>query len=61
MKHVPNRNEPRRAESSEVDKSTNSQIPDATSKRDVTRERKFREILEEINQKYAGVFRRLSK
>lgn len=63
MKHVPgsNRDEVGRAETSQAETSTNSHLPDVTSQRDVTRERKFRETVAKINQQYAGVFRRLSK
>jgi len=32
-----------------------------TPKRSAARERKFRETVAEINQKYAGLFRRLSE
>jgi hypothetical protein len=63
VKHVPgrNRDEAGRAENSQAEKSTNSDPPDETSQRDVTRERKFREVVDKINQQYASVFRRLSK
>jgi hypothetical protein len=63
MKHVPgrNRDEAGRAENSQAEKSTNSDLPDEASQRDLTRERTFREVVDKINQKYAGVFRRLSK
>jgi hypothetical protein len=40
--------------------STNGQVLVVTPRRDPARERKFREIVDKINQKYAGVFRRLS-
>jgi antitoxin MazE len=48
-------------ENGEVELSTNGQVLVVTPKRDPTRERRFRKSLDKINQKYAGVFRRLSE
>jgi antitoxin component of MazEF toxin-antitoxin module len=47
-------------ENTEVELSTYGQVLVVTPKRGPGRERKFREIVDEINKKYAGVFRRLS-
>jgi antitoxin component of MazEF toxin-antitoxin module len=48
-------------ENAEVELSTNGQVLVVTPTRDPARERKFRKSLDKINQKYAGVFRRLSE
>jgi len=48
-------------ENGEVELSTNGQVLVVTPKRDPVREHKFRKSLDKINQKYAGVFRRLSE
>jgi antitoxin component of MazEF toxin-antitoxin module len=47
-------------ENAEVELFTNGQVLIVTPRRGPARERKFREIVDEINKKYAGVFRRLS-
>ncbi|HEV7573556.1 MAG TPA: AbrB/MazE/SpoVT family DNA-binding domain-containing protein [Thermoanaerobaculia bacterium] len=49
------------AENAEVELSTNGQVLVVTPKRSAARERKFREAVVEINEKYAGLFRRLSE
>ena len=46
---------------SEVEVSADGQTLVATPKRSAARERKFRESVDKMNQKYAGVFERLSK
>ena len=48
-------------ENAEVELSTNGQVLVVTPRRDPARERKFRKSLDKINEKYAGVFRRLSE
>jgi antitoxin MazE len=48
-------------ENAEVELSTNGQVLVVTPKRSAARERKFRETVAEINQEYAGLFRRLSE
>jgi antitoxin component of MazEF toxin-antitoxin module len=48
-------------ENAEVELSTNGQVLVVTPKRSVARERKFREVVAEINREYAGLFRRLSE
>lgn len=48
-------------ENGEVELSTNGQVLVVTPKRSAARERKFRKSAEKINQKYAGLFRRLSE
>jgi antitoxin component of MazEF toxin-antitoxin module len=48
-------------ENAEVELSTNGQVLVVTPKRSAARERKFREVVAEINGEYAGLFRRLSK
>jgi antitoxin component of MazEF toxin-antitoxin module len=48
-------------EGAEVELSTNGQVLVVTPKRDPAREQRFRKSLDKINQKYAGVFRRLSE
>jgi hypothetical protein len=48
-------------ENAEAEIPIDSQVSGVTAKRDAARERKFREVVDKINQKYAGVFRRLSK
>jgi antitoxin component of MazEF toxin-antitoxin module len=48
-------------ENAEVELSTNGQVLVVTPKRSAARERKFREAVAEINEKYAGLFRRLSE
>ena len=48
-------------EHAEVELSTNGQVLVVTPKRDPARERKFRKSVEKINQKYSGLFRRLSE
>jgi antitoxin component of MazEF toxin-antitoxin module len=48
-------------ENAEVELSTYGQVLVVTPKRDPARERKFRETVGKINEKYAGVFRRLSE
>src|SRR6266567_1635961 len=48
-------------ENAEVELSTNGQVLVVTPRRDPARERKFRKSVEKINQKYAGLFRRLSE
>jgi antitoxin component of MazEF toxin-antitoxin module len=47
-------------ENAEVELSIDGQVLVVTPRRESTRERKFRTIVDEINKKYAGVFRRLS-
>lgn len=46
-------------ENAEVELSTYGQVLVVTPRGDPARERKFRKTLAEINEKYAGVFRRL--
>ena len=48
-------------ENAEVELSTNGQVLVITPKRSAARERKFREVVAEINREYAGLFRRLSE
>jgi antitoxin MazE len=48
-------------ENAEVELSTNGQVLVMTPKRSAARERKFREVVAEINREYAGLFRRLSE
>ncbi|HEV2722639.1 MAG TPA: AbrB/MazE/SpoVT family DNA-binding domain-containing protein [Thermoanaerobaculia bacterium] len=48
-------------EDSEVEVSTNGQIIVIAPKRHASRERRFRKSVEKINQKYAGLFKRLSE
>jgi len=48
-------------ENAEVELSTNGQVLVVTPKRSAARERKFREVVAEINRDYAGLFRRLSE
>jgi antitoxin MazE len=48
-------------ENAEVELSTNGQVLVVTPKRSAARERKFREAVTKINEKYAGLFRRLSE
>jgi antitoxin MazE len=48
-------------ENAEVELSTHGQVLVVTPMRDPARERKFRKTVAEINEKYAGVFRRLSQ
>jgi len=47
-------------ENAEVELSINGQVLVVTPTPGPARERKFREIVDKINKKYAGVFRRLS-
>jgi antitoxin component of MazEF toxin-antitoxin module len=47
-------------ENAEVELSTKGQALVVTPKRDTSRSRRFRESSEKINQRYAGLFRRLS-
>ena len=48
-------------EDAEVEVSTNGQIIVITPKRSAARERKFRNAVQKINRKYAGLFQRLSE
>lgn len=48
-------------ENAEVEVSTNGQVLIITPRRDAARERRFRKSAAKINQKYAGLFRRLSE
>jgi antitoxin component of MazEF toxin-antitoxin module len=48
-------------EGAEVEVSTNGQIIVITPKRSAARERKFRNAVQKINRKYAGLFQRLSE
>jgi antitoxin MazE len=48
-------------EDAEVEVSTNGQIIVITPKRSAVRDRKFRNAVEKINRKYAGLFKRLSE
>jgi antitoxin MazE len=48
-------------ENAEVELSTNGQVLIVTPKRDSARQRRFRKSAEKVNQKYAGLFRRLSE
>jgi len=48
-------------ENANVELSTNGQVLVVTPSRDTARERKFRDAMDEINEKYAEVFRRLSE
>jgi antitoxin MazE len=48
-------------ENSEVEISTNGDVLVMTPVRDISRRRKFHKILDEIDEKYAGVFRRLAE
>jgi len=45
----------------EAELSTNGKILGESPKRNGARERRFQEAVEKINQKYADLFRRLSK
>lgn len=48
-------------ENSEVEISINDDVVTVTPVRDMTRERKFREAIEKMDKKYAGLFRRLAE
>jgi antitoxin MazE len=48
-------------ENAEVEVSTNGQMIVITPKRSAVRDRKFRNAVEKINRKYAGLFKRLSE
>jgi len=48
-------------ENAEVEVSTNGQIIVITPKRSAARDRKFRNAVDKINRKYAGLFKRLSE
>jgi antitoxin component of MazEF toxin-antitoxin module len=48
-------------ENADVELSTNGQVLVVTPSRDTARERKFRKSMDEINEKYAEVFRRLGE
>jgi len=48
-------------ENAEVEVSTNGQVIVITPKRSSARDRKFRKAVDKINQKYAGLFKRLSE
>jgi len=48
-------------ENAEVEVSTNGQVIVITPKRTSARDRKFRNAVDKINQKYAGLFKRLSE
>ena len=48
-------------ENAEVEVSTNGQVIVITPKRSSARDRKFRKAADKVNQKYAGLFKRLSE
>jgi antitoxin component of MazEF toxin-antitoxin module len=48
-------------ENSEVEISTNGDVIVMTPVRDAARHRKFMQAMNEVNEKYAGLFRRLSE
>lgn len=48
-------------ENTELEISTNGQLIVVTPVRDQDRERRFRDALEQVNQEYAGLFRRLAE
>ena len=48
-------------ENAEVEVSTNGQVIVITPKRTSARDRKFRNAVDKINRKYAGLFKRLSE
>jgi antitoxin MazE len=48
-------------ENAEVEVSTNGQMIVIMPKRSAVRDRKFRNAVEKINRKYAGLFKRLSE
>jgi antitoxin MazE len=48
-------------ENAEVEVSTNGQIIVITPKRSSARDRKFRNAVDKVNRKYAGLFKRLSE
>ena len=48
-------------ENTELEISTNGQLIVVTPVRDQTREKHFRRALEEVNEEYAGLFRRLAE
>lgn len=48
-------------ENAEVELSTNGEVLVVTPIRDAVRERRFRRSAEKVTEKYAGLFRRLSK
>ena len=48
-------------ENAEVELSTNGQVLVVTPRRNPARERRFRKSVSKVNEKYAGLFRRLSE